>query len=197
VFFQVPNATRVIEEAAFWDIYYEHCSYFSAGSLARLFRSQGFDVLDLWTDYDDQYLMIEARPASGQNRHFPQLEDDFDRMAALVNAFPAKFQQQAAYWQDVVQKAQRTNQRVVLWGSGSKGVAFLTTLNIRSEIKYTVDINPHKCGTYMASTGQEIVSPDFLKQYQPDVVIVMNPVYRLEIQRDLADMGLVPDVLAL
>jgi hypothetical protein len=197
VFFQVPNAARVIEDAAFWDIYYEHCSYFSAGSLARLFRNQGFDVLDLWTDYDDQYLMIEARPASGQDRSFPELENDHDTMAELVRDFPGKFQQQADYWRDIVRSAQRQNQRVVLWGSGSKGVAFLTTLDIRSEITYTVDINPHKRGTYMAGTGQEIVSPEFLKQYPPDVVIVMNPVYQQEIQRDLADMGLTPDVLAL
>jgi len=38
VFFQVPDVLRVLEEEAFWDIYYEHCSYFSIGSLARLFR---------------------------------------------------------------------------------------------------------------------------------------------------------------
>ena len=38
VLFELPDVARVLEEAAFWDIYYEHCSYFIAGSLARLFR---------------------------------------------------------------------------------------------------------------------------------------------------------------
>ena len=46
ILFEVPDVIRVLEEAAFWDVYYEHCSYFSAGSLARLFRAQGFEVLD-------------------------------------------------------------------------------------------------------------------------------------------------------
>ena len=44
VFFQVPDMTRVLRDLAFWDIYYEHCSYFSAESLKLLFEEQGFDV---------------------------------------------------------------------------------------------------------------------------------------------------------
>jgi len=38
LFFQVPDVTRILRDCAFEDIYYEHCSYFSPGSLARLFR---------------------------------------------------------------------------------------------------------------------------------------------------------------
>jgi SAM-dependent methyltransferase len=196
VFFQIPNATRVMADVAFWDIYYEHCSYFSPGSLARLFRSQGFDVLDLWTDYDDQYLMIEARIASGQDRTFPVLENDLATLAALVRAFPEKFRQKADTWQSIIQRVQTSNQRAVLWGSGSKGVAFLTTLGLYEGIQYTVDINPHKHGTYMAGTGQQIVAPAFLTEYQPDLVIVMNPVYTAEIRHDLESRGLSPELLA-
>ena len=43
---------------------------------------------------------------------------------------------------------------------------------------------------YVAGTGQKIVSPDFLKSYQPDVVIVMNPIYQVEIQQMIEDMGI-------
>jgi SAM-dependent methyltransferase len=65
VFFQVPDVLRVLEEEAFWDVYYEHCSYFSMGSLARVFRATGFDVVDVRREYSDQYLTIEARPCDG------------------------------------------------------------------------------------------------------------------------------------
>jgi len=34
VLFEIPDVRRVLEEGAFWDIYYEHCSYFTLGSLA-------------------------------------------------------------------------------------------------------------------------------------------------------------------
>ena len=29
VFFELPDLERVLVERAFWDIYYEHCSYFT------------------------------------------------------------------------------------------------------------------------------------------------------------------------
>ncbi len=65
VFFEVPGVERVLSEDAFWDIYYEHCSYFSLGSLARVFRANRFEIVELCTDFDDQYLFIVARPTDG------------------------------------------------------------------------------------------------------------------------------------
>jgi hypothetical protein len=49
----------------------------------------------------------------------------------------------------------------------------------------------------LAGTGQEIISPDFLKDYRPDLVIIMNSVYKQEIERDLAEMGLSPEIIPL
>jgi SAM-dependent methyltransferase len=195
VFFQIPDTTRVLEEIGFWDIYYEHCSYFTPGSLARLFRRCGFDVIDLWRDYGDQYLMIEAQPGSGAGRAFPGLEDDLERTAAGVATLHGEAPQVLRRWRSYLNDQYAAGRRVVLWGSGSKGVAFLTTLGIEREITYTVDINPHKHGMFMAGTGQQIVSPTFLREYRPDVVVVMNPIYRDEIQRDLARLGVSADVV--
>jgi hypothetical protein len=80
--------------------------------------------------------------------------------------------------------------RIILWGSGSKGVGFLTTLGLDDEqLRYVVDINPKKQGKFMASTGQRIVAPAEMADYQPEVVIVMNPIYEQEIRADLKQLG--------
>ena len=49
---------------------------------------------------------------------------------------------------------------------------------------------------YMAKTGLEIIRPLALRDYRPDIVIVMNPVYREEIIAELAKLGLSPEVIA-
>ena len=190
VFFQVPDARRVLRDLAFWDIYYEHCSYFSAGSLARVFREAGFEVLETWTDYDDQYLMISARPAAER-----QPPSDLEREAPKLVKEDIEYfvEQQAARiqsWKREIASLKDSGQRAVVWGSGSKGVAFLSALGGGSEIEYVVDINPFRQGKFMAGTGQEIVSPSFLTEYKPDVAIAMNPIYQGEIQDDLKRMGL-------
>lgn len=197
VFFQIPEVTRILRDCAFEDIYYEHCSYFSPGSLARLFRRSGFDVLDLETEYADQYLTIEARPAFGVPSSPLLREDDLSLLAGYVAGFPAKCAGKLDAWRREVEEAAALNRKLVLWGSGSKAVSFLTTLGVGDRIEYVVDINPHRQGYFMPATGQRIVSPSFLSEYRPDGVIIMNAVYRDEITRDLNAMGLQPEIRAL
>jgi len=194
VFFQVPDATRIFEDVAFWDIYYEHCSYFTAGSLSRLFRSCGFEVLDVGTDYDGQYLMIEARPGNGIELNGIDVAGVADT-ARTVEKFCGAYPTVLADWRSRLDQAHRAGQRTVIWGGGSKGVSFLTTLAVTDEVQYAVDINPYKHGTFMAGTGHEIISPDALRRVDPDLVIVMNPIYRNEIASELASMGLTPDLV--
>jgi hypothetical protein len=195
VFFQVPDVKRILREVAFWDIYYEHCSYFSLGSLARLFRRCGFDVVNLVREYDGQYLMIEARPGNGKGGAFLEQEDDLEDLARDVAHFSENYPHKLDAWRRDLQGIRETGRRAVIWGAGSKGVAFLTTLDIQDEIEYAVDINPYKHGTYMAGTGQEIVAPEFLREYRPDAIIIMNPIYCSEIQQDLARMGVTAELM--
>lgn len=192
VFFQIPNASYVLRDVAFWDVYYEHCSYFSEASLAYLFASNGFEVLDVQAEYDDQYLMIEARPLPTQQSSADVNAGALTAVKQDVAHFAEQVPLHLADWREQLTQLKAAGKKVVIWGSGSKGVSFLTTVGVTDEIAYAVDINPHKHGTFMAGTGHEIVGPDFLTTYQPDVVIVMNPIYRDEIGRDLAQRGLSP-----
>jgi len=190
VFFMVPDATRILGEGAFWDIYYEHCSYFTPGSLAHLFRDSGFEVIDLERAYGDQYITITAKAAQGNDQAFPELEASPEATAQLIEAFKQKVGEKLDAWEQFLQKAQKRDERTVIWGAGSKGVAFLTALKGGEQIEYCVDINPHKHSSYMPGSGQQIVSPAALGDYHPDNVIVMNPIYREEVQDELEQMGL-------
>ncbi len=129
VFFQVPDVRRILREVAFWDIYYEHCSYFSLGSLASLFRRCGFEVMNLAREYDGQYLMIEARAGDGKGGALLEQEDDLEELAREVAYFSEHYPPKLDAWRRDLQRMRQTGQRAVIWGAGSKGVAFLTTLH--------------------------------------------------------------------
>jgi 2-polyprenyl-3-methyl-5-hydroxy-6-metoxy-1,4-benzoquinol methylase len=197
VFFMIPEITRILNLRAFWDIYYEHCSYWSPGSLARAFRIAGFDPLQVWTDYDDQYVLIAARPSvrGPGNGDILASEEAPAALAAKVRSFSEAVALDRVRWQGWLDRLHRAGQKTVLWGGGSKAVAFLTTLDVRAGIDHAVDLNPRRNGTFIAGTGQQIVVPEFLAQHQPDVVIVMSPIYLPEITAQLERMGVHPDCL--
>ncbi len=195
VFFEIPDIERVLSEVAFWDIYYEHCSYFSLGSLARLFRRCGFKLLNLQKDFGDQYLVVEAKPTKDPQTSVMPGEDDLALLSATVDRFERECTKTLARWKTQIAGYKAQNQKVVIWGSSSKGVSFLTTLGLSDEVGYVVDINPFRQGKFMPGTGHEIVPPAKMVEYKPDVVLAMNPIYCDEIAADLHKLGLSPQIV--
>ena len=107
-----------------------------------------------------------------------------------MERFAQRFSAKRAEWQRRVSHLKEAGQRAVVWGGGAKAVSFFSLLEIGGQIEYVVDINPGKQGSYLAGSGLPIVAPAFLKRYRPDVVIVMNPLYKGEIDQQLADLGI-------
>ena len=188
ILFELPDALRVLRECAFWDVYYEHCSYFTPGALAQLFRSSGFDVLDVELDYDDQYILLEARVGEPSGDRLP-LEERPEDVAAAVSHFVRELDAVQQRWRRELDAVRAAGGRTLLWGNGSKAVSFLTTLSVGDEVSHVVDINPYKHGKFIAGTGHEIVPPEAVRELRPDLVIAMNPIYLDEIGRDLERLG--------
>ena len=188
---------RILDVQAFWDIFYEHCTYLSPGSLARLFRRNNFEVLDMYLEYDDQYLFIEARPVDEPSDKTHPLEESVEDLKAMTRVFVEKINAELAAWRSRLSGFKSEGKRVVVWGGGSKSVGFLTHFCDLDVIEHVVDINPNMLGNFIPGIGIQYVGPDFLEQYKPDVVIVMNSVYMDEIQKSLSDRGLHPQMLGL
>lgn len=201
LFFELPDMERVLQQGAFWDIYYEHCSYFTRGSLARLFRSAAFDVRGLYKAYDDQYLMLEAQPAARPTDAMLPQEDDLAAIVSLVERFERQVEARVRALADAAADWRARGRRLAIWGSGSKCVSLISSLGLAQHLgsgtPAIVDINPHKHGKFLAGSGFEIVSPDALPALHPEVVLVMNSIYTEEIRRALASRSLHPELIAL
>lgn len=187
VFFEVPNVMYTLADLGIWDIIYEHCSYFNRGSIAWLFWLAGFHVLNIRETFSGQFLTLDALPAKSAGLFRMESKGIMRHVAE----FTSNYHQKVGAWQDELDKISGTGQRAVVWGAGSKGVSFLNTLSSKHAIDYEVDLNPRKQGMFVAGTGQQIVPPAFLKEYQPDLVVIMNPNYEKEILQILDDMDLV------
>ena len=188
--FELPDTTRVLDELAFWDTYYEHCSYFTAGSLAHLFRATGFNLMELERVYDQQYLILAARPSTDTADQKPfEIEVDLKRITDAVDRFSANIDTLLERLRRRLNDWNHSGEKVAIWGAGSKCVAFCTTLQLDQQIEYAVDINPHKQGKFLPGTGQIVLGPSQLRENLPDKIIVMNPIYMKEIAESLEQMN--------
>lgn len=195
VFFEVPNALFTLKHGGIWDIIYEHCSYFTPQSLTILFQKHGFQVLAVDEVFAGQFLTIEAKLAGETAVSPPPPSATLTQLTRDAAAFAGSYQSKVSAWKHTLQTITEKRQKVVIWGTGSKGVTFLNVLDPDRIIQYAVDINPRKQGKFVGGTGQEIISPDFLTTYQPDIVIIMNANYEDEIGRMLQELDVSAEIL--
>jgi methyltransferase family protein/C-methyltransferase-like protein len=183
VLIEVPDVLRVLREAAFWDVYYEHCSYFAPDSLAGLARRCGLDVLDNRLVFGEQYLVLEARSSVPSNSLLQ--EGDGRELRRAVEHFADDAPRAIDRWRGLL----GGRGRVALWGGSSKAVAFLTAVGADADVA-VVDINPYRQGAFLPGAGQRVLAPDELRRRPPDLVVAMNPAYLDEIASALDELGL-------
>lgn len=194
VYFEVPDATYMVEQLAVWDLIYEHVSYFAAPTLQLVFERAGFEITELDRAFGDQYLHVEACPGRGSAAADPD-PAALAKLTELVTTFGDHVERLRHRWTERLGELVDTG-RVAVWGAGSKGVTFLNLVEPGRRVRYVVDVNPNKAGLHVPGTGQMIVGPDDLTQDGVDAVVVMNPLYVDEIRDMLAGRGLHPAVVA-
>ncbi|MBC8105756.1 MAG: SAM-dependent methyltransferase, partial [Anaerolineae bacterium] len=141
-------------------------------------------------------ILIAAKPTDAPTKPSLPLENDLGEMHSLVADFKHGVNASIESWRNMILGAKAKKQKTVIWSALSKAVSFLTTLRVGDAIEYATDINPQRFNKFLPITGQQIMPPSFLAQYQPDYVILMNPIYVAEVQRDLDKMGVKAKILA-
>jgi hypothetical protein len=195
VCFEVPNGNFILREQVCWELIYQHCSYFTKRSLVTLFAECGFGVCDVKERFGGQFLTIEARAASGDAA--PEYAwGGGEAEAALCEALGPAFSASIARWSDYLAEQRVNKRRVIVWGAGAKAVTFLNIVDpAGAVISHVVDVNPRKTGHFIGGSGQEIIAASAVSELAPDVVVLMNPIYREEIGSILRSLGLDPELL--
>src|SRR4029079_11412583 len=112
----------------------------------------------------------------------------------MLLSFAANHSRKVETWREKLGACRTIGRKVVLWGTGGKGVSFLNAVGAESGIRYVVDSNPTRHGRFVPGSAQQIVPPAFCPDYRPDVVILSNRAYDSEIRQQIASIGLHPEI---
>jgi 2-polyprenyl-3-methyl-5-hydroxy-6-metoxy-1,4-benzoquinol methylase len=191
LFFETPSLPWILDAVAFWDLFYEHCSYFTTENLSWAFQQAGFQVLETRLAFDDQYLWIEAMPASGRGAATPGSQST-QELWSRIRSFQARLEQRMEACESKIDEFSRAG-GCAIWGAAAKGATLANEMDPQNRrIQFLIDINPAKQGKFVSGTGHPIVSPEYLKENRNEIagIVNMNPNYLDENRSLLAEMSL-------
>jgi 2-polyprenyl-3-methyl-5-hydroxy-6-metoxy-1,4-benzoquinol methylase len=192
VFFETPCVNWILRNRVVWDFFYEHCSLFTPASLSRAFDAAGFTVAAVEHIFGGQYLWIEAKlGATDTPKRLPPAESTL----AYAKSYQAHEVQLLEDWYALMKKLAPRG-KVALWGAGAKGTTFVNMVDPEAKvIDSLIDINPNKQGRYVPGTGHVIVAPAEVTARGIGSAVLMNPNYRQEIAKFLADAAIDVDLI--
>ena len=196
-FVEVPDLGWIIQNHAFWDFCYEHCNYFTPGSLANAMSLAGFRTVQSRIAFGDQYIWLEATREATHH----QLPFSASDALSLIH----RVQQYAEAERNLIGQAQaRLTQlkqegwQIALWGMATKGVLFSNLVDPECTLfDHCIDINRNKQGCFVPVTGHLIESPDVLTPATVGrlAIVVMNTNYLAEVIATCHKCGLDPQFL--
>jgi SAM-dependent methyltransferase len=189
VFFETPCVDWILRNRVVWDFFYEHCSLFTASSLAFAFERAGFEIESVSHIFGGQYLWLGAKVAEKAKIHA-----DVSKAAAvtvdLARNYAANERDLRSRWAAELQRLKQSG-RVALWGAGAKGATFANLIDADGAmIDCVVDLNPKKQNGFIPGTGHDICAPGDLPRRGIATAILMNPNYRGENLALLAREGI-------
>lgn len=191
VFFETPCVEWIVRNKVVWDFFYEHCSLFTPSSLSLAFERTGFIVRQVSHIFGGQYLWLEATTGVVTD----PVPRNGEITAALCMAYAGEEMLLSDRLLDQL-RALRQKGGVALWGAGAKGVTFANMIDQdRSIIDCVIDLNPNKQGGFLPGTGHPIVSPNDAPARGVKSAVLMNPNYRNENLKLLAERGLTLDLI--
>lgn len=172
IFIEVPTFDWIIENDAFYDIFYEHVNYFTKLSLSNMFHKSETGLL-----FNGQYIYIHANLSDVKNDQIKPNENPINNNIDFKN--------QIDHWCSVLNRYDK----VYIWGAGAKGSTFLNRIDPKRElVDSVIDINPKKQNKFLGGTGHPIISPQSIITDGKTLILVMNRNYINEINNLLQEI---------
>ncbi|MBC7889813.1 MAG: methyltransferase domain-containing protein [Ferruginibacter sp.] len=193
---EFPHLMQLIDNNQFDTIYHEHFSYLSFHTVKQIFESQGLQMFD-----------VEEIPTHGGSLRIyaKHIADTTKEITPNVTDLLTKEREKGlnglAYYEHFQQKAlkvkldlteflieqKRAGKKIAAYGAAAKGNTMLNYCGIKNDlIGFVVDANPHKQNKFLPASHIPVVNEQFLKDNQPDFVVIFPWNLKDEITRQLA-----------
>ena len=179
--FEFPHLMELVRFNAFDTIYHEHYCYLSVQALQPLFERHGLvisDVERLSTHGGSLRLHVTHRGVASTSRNVYEIvlaeQQAALHQSATYVQLNAKIDMLRVNLLRTLIEVRERGEIAVAYGAAAKGNTLLNTLGIGSRfLRYVVDRNPHKIGSYMPGSHLPIVDLSYLERDQPSWILVL------------------------
>ena len=179
---EFPHLMRLIQHTQFDTVYHEHFSYLSLHTVSRIFEQAGlrvFEAEELPTHGGSLRVfgchVDDDRPTAAS---VPALSSEEERCGLRTLETYAAFQQRADRVKDdlvaFLIEQKRSGKTISAYGAAAKGNTLLNYAGIRPDsLPYVCDAAPSKQGKYLPGSHIPILPPSALKDFRPDLVLIL------------------------
>jgi SAM-dependent methyltransferase len=191
---EVPHLLELLAHDQFDTIYHEHFSYFSVGTLQRIFQRHGLDLVDVdMLPTHGGSIRVHGRRA-GRSTIQPRVDEMVrrERDAGLedVSTYTSFGRRVEVLKRSILEfliGVHREGRTIAGYGAPGKANTLLNYCGIGPDLlPYTVDRNAYKHGRFTPGMRIPIAHPDRLQRDRPDIVWILPWNLRREIAAQLS-----------
>jgi len=173
---------KLISQREFDTIYHEHYSYFSLYTLEKIFTFHGLKIFDademsihggslrIYVTHLKNKLKVSEKI---QNIIQNEKNQGLQRISTYTNFHKTVKMLKYEIWRFFMD-AQKNGKTIACYGAPAKGNTLLNYCGIGKDlVEFTVDISPHKQGSYLPGTHIPIYSPKMLKVKKPNLLFIL------------------------
>lgn len=161
---EVPRIDKAVLRSRINDYLYEHVSNFTERSFRTMFEMAGYEVLHLMAGYNDEVVVIEARP-----RKLPHLQEIKKRH----EVYKSNIEALDTDVQIKIMNLTAGGKSIAFWGGTGKGASFLNNFRVGvDDFPIVIDSDYNKCGRFVPGQGQELRPPEYLNDNPVDMIVI-------------------------
>jgi ubiquinone/menaquinone biosynthesis C-methylase UbiE len=180
---ETPAFEWTADNLCFWDIFYEHCNYFTRPCLAWLCEQAGFTVTDQRLAFGGQYQLLELKARPKHSALSPRMPN-----IPLSLTFFARRAEARLVGLEKRLQAAGVERGWAVWGAAAKGVALINRLK-KIQPRFVIDSNPAKQGCVICGACVPVIAPSDPRIRSLALVLIVNPNYEAEMTSTLRKSG--------